>query len=376
MAARKKAKKKVAKKKVVKKKVAAKKKVAKKKAVKKKVATKKKVAPKKVAKKATPKKVAAKKPAAKEAAPKQSKANLTQSQHYDYVPIIDRKPFKLPKGARVAVIPYINIEHFPAAIPGTPLIPGTSGFSPDPLNYGWRDYGNRVGLWRMMDMMDDCGMRGTVCLNGEIIREYPRIIEEGEKRKWAWIGHGINNAPANFIGNVRNPDGSLNELAESKEREILEATLNTMEKTLGRKTKGWLSPFLTHTDNTPRLLEEYGVEYLCDYTADDHPFRFNTPKDNLISVPYTVEINDIPAFLNIGVSSEAFGDMIIDQFDVLYEEGATNARCMPICLHTFLVGQPNKFKHLKRAFEYIASHKDVWLTTGDEVNDWYRKQYM
>jgi peptidoglycan/xylan/chitin deacetylase (PgdA/CDA1 family) len=352
--------------------MAAAKKKAKKKTKKK--AAKKKAARKPAAKKKTKKK-AAKKKAAKKKAPR---VELTQSQHYDYVPIIDRKPFKLPNGARVAVMPFINIEHFPAAIKGTPLIPGTSVFSPDPLNYGWRDYGNRVGLWRMMDLMDDCGMRGTVCLNGEIIREYPRIIEEGEKRNWAWIGHGVNNAPANFIGNVTDPNTGeiVIRLSEKREREILEETLNSMEKTFGRKTKGWLSPFLTHTDNTPRLLEEYGVEYLCDYTADDHPFPFNTPKDNLISVPYTVELNDIPAFLNLGVSSEAFGDMIIDQFDVLYEEGATNARCMPICLHTFHVGQPNKFKHLARAFEYIASHKDVWLTTGDEVNDWYRKQYM
>ena len=188
---------------------------------------------------------------------------LTQSQHYDYVPIIDREPFKLPEGKRVAVMPYINIEHFPAAIKGTPLIPGTAIFSPDPLNYGWRDYGNRVGLWRMMDMMDACGMRGTVCLNGEIIREYPRIIEEGEKRNWAWIGHGINNAPANFIGNVTDPNTGeiVIRLEEAREREILEETLDSMKAAFGRQTKGWLSPFLTHTDNTPRLLEEYGVEY-------------------------------------------------------------------------------------------------------------------
>ena len=303
-------------------------------------------------------------------------SDLTQCKHYDYVPIIDREPFKLPDGARVAVLPYINIEHFPADIPGTALIPGTQGFSPDPLNYGWRDYGNRVGLWRMMELMDKVGMRGTVCLNSEIIREYPRIIEEGMARDWAFIGHGINNAPANFIGNAPDGQGGHIPLDEEKERSIISTVCNTMEEALGRKTKGWLSPFLTHTDNTPKILEENGVEYLCDYTADDHPFRFNTPKNNLIAVPYTVELNDIPAFLNLGVSSEAFGDMIVDQFDVLYEEGATNARCMPICLHTFHVGQPNKFKHLKRAFEYIASHDDVLLTTGDDINDWYREQYM
>ena len=303
-------------------------------------------------------------------------SDLTQCKHYDYVPIIDREPFKLPDGARVAVLPYINIEHFPADIPGTALIPGTQGFSPDPLNYGWRDYGNRVGLWRMMELMDKVGMRGTVCLNSEIIREYPRIIEEGMARDWAFIGHGINNAPANFNGNAPDGEGGHIPLDEEKERSIISTVCKTMEEALGRKTKCWLSPFLTHTDNTPKILEENGVEYLCDYTADDHPFRFNTPKNNLIAVPYTVEINDIPAFLNLGVSSEAFGDMIVDQFDVLYEEGATTARCMPICLHTFHVGQPNKFKHLKRAFEYIAGHDDVLLTTGDDINDWYREQYM
>ncbi len=291
---------------------------------------------------------------------------LTQTRHYDYQPIIDREPLRLPDGARVAVVPYINIEHFPEDIPGTALVPGTAQYTPDPLNYGWRDYGNRVGLWRMMEIMDALGMRGTVCLNSDIIREYPRIIEEGQKRNWAWIGHGINNAPANFLSGID----------EDKEREIIGTVLTAMEQALGRKTKGWLGPFLCETMNTPNILAEMGVEYLCDFTADDQPFRFNTKTGSLISVPYTVELNDIPAFLNLGVTGKDFGDMIIDQFDVLYEEGATNARIMPICLHTFLVGQPFRAKHLKRAFEYIAGHDHVWLTTGDEVNDWYREQYL
>ena len=292
-------------------------------------------------------------------------SELTQTKWYSYEPIIHRKPMKLPNNARVAVIPYINIEHFPENIPGTALVPGTAGFTPDPLNYGWRDYGNRVGLWRMMEMMDKYGYRGTVCLNSDIIREYPQIIEEGEKRNWAWIGHGINNAPANFLSGIE-PD---------KEREIIQGVMDAMEKALGRKTKGWLSPFLTHTFNSPGIMAELGLEYLCDYTADDQPFKFNTDK-SLIAVPYTVELNDIPAFMNIGVSGEQFGDMIIDQFDVLYEEGKTNARIMPICLHTFFVGQPFRAKHLERAFKYIAGHEGVWLTTSDEVNDWYRENYL
>ena len=293
-------------------------------------------------------------------------SNLTQSRHYDFVPIIDREPFRLPDGARVAVMPYLNIEHFPADISRHRAGSGHPAVQP-------RSAELRLAGLRQprRTVADGRSARRVQCPRDrmpefEIIREYPRILEEGMARNWAWIGHGVNNAPANFISNID----------EDREREILSAVLTAMEETIGRPTKGWLSPFLTHTDNTPRLLEEFGVEYLCDYTADDHPFRFNTPKNNLIAVPYTVELNDIPAFGNVGVSSEAFGDMIIDQFDVLYEEGATNARCMPICLHTFWVGQPNKFKHLARAFRYMAEHEGVWFTTGDDVNDWYRENFM
>lgn len=293
-------------------------------------------------------------------------SELTQTHVYDYIPIIDRTPMTLPGGAHVAVIPYVNIEHFPENMPGTALVPSTAGLAPDPLNYGWRDYGNRVGLWRMIEIMDPLGMRGTVCLNSDAIREYPRIIEEGQKRNWAWMGHGLNNSPSSF----------LTGLEEWKEREVINDVLTTMQQALGRKTKGWIGPFLSESFNTPHILADMGVEYLCDFTADDQPFKLNTRTGSLISMPYSLELNDVPAFLNLGQSASGFADMIIDQFDVLYAEGKSNARIMPICLHTFLVGQPFRAKHLKRALEYIASHSHVWLTTGDEVNDWYRQNYL
>jgi hypothetical protein len=191
-------------------------------------------------------------------------------------------------------------------------------------------------------------------------------MEETLARNWAFMGHGMNNAPANFLSGID----------EEREREIVSGVLDAIRVATGRRTKGWISPFLTHTNNTPRILAELGVEYLCDYTADDHPFPLRVPNGSLLAMPYSLELNDVPAFQNIGLSSEAFGDMIVDQFDVLYEEGASNARCMPICLHTFWVGQPNKFKHLRRAFEYIARHRDVWMATADEVNDWYRRNCM
>lgn len=293
-------------------------------------------------------------------------AQLTQTKHYDYVPIIDREPLVLPGGARIAVMPYVNVEHFPENLSGTALEPRTANLIPDVLNYGWRDYGNRVGLWRLMDIMDAIGIRGTVCLNADAIIEYPRIIEEGEKRGWAWMGHGMNNSPANFINNID----------EKTERRIIGKVLSVMEDALGRKTKGWIGPFLSETFETPHILADMGVEYLCDFTCDDQPFKFNTRTGSLIGMPYSLEINDVQAFLDLRQSARTFGDMIIDQFDVLYAEGATNPRFMPIVMHSFMAGQPFRAKHLKRAFDYISSHCDVWFTTGDEVNSWYRKSYL
>lgn len=176
----------------------------------------------------------------------------------------------------------------------------------------------------------------------------------------------MNNSPASFLNNID----------EQREREIVGQVLSTMEKALGRKTKGWIGPFLSETFNTPNILADMGVEYLCDFTCDDQPFKFHTRTGSLIGMPYSLELNDVPAFLDLGQSASTFGDMIIDQFDVLYAEGATNPRFMPIVVHSFLAGQPFRAKHLKRAFDYIAGHDKIWFTTGDEINAWYREHYL
>jgi len=285
---------------------------------------------------------------------------LTQTSRYPFSPIIDRTPLAFPEGKRIALVPYLNIEHFPENLPGTPLVPMTQGFKPDVLNYGWRDYGQRVGIWRVAEILDRHGMRATVCLNSDVCREYPRIIEEGNRRGWEWMGHGQNNS--NF----------LNGIDEARERALIADVLDTIEVGTGRRPRGWLGPFLSETYATPDLLAEHGIEYLCDFTCDDQPFPISTRSGPLISMPYTVELNDIPAFLNRGESAADFAASIRDQFDVLYAEGATSARVMPICLHTFLIGQPFRAKHLDAALAYIVGHDDVWLPTAGEINDWYR----
>ncbi|MBR0902686.1 polysaccharide deacetylase family protein [Bradyrhizobium liaoningense] len=288
----------------------------------------------------------------------------TQTKRYNFTPIVDRPVVSFPNKERIAVVIYINLEHFPEDRPGPAIVPHTAHFMPDALNYGWRDYGQRVGIWRLMETLDKHGLPASVCLNSDVCREYPRVVEEGSKRRWDFMGHGRNNSEI------------VNGLSFDEEAALIEETIAVIAAATAEKPKGWLSPFLTETHATPDLLAERGIEYLCDYACDDLPFKMNVKKGSLLGMPYSVECNDLPSVLTFGASGEDFGRTIRDQFDVLYEEGERIPRVLPIALHPFITGQAFRTKHLAAAFAYISSHKDVWVTTSGEINKWYRQHHL
>lgn len=280
-------------------------------------------------------------------------------QLYDYWPMIRRPRLQWPNGARVAFWIGLNIEHHELDKPSTSLFPGTAHLSPDPLNYGWRDYGPRVGLWRMMDVMDQFGVRASVLLNSDVCHHYPEIIEEGNKRQWVWLAHGKNNSILQA------------EMAPDAERQYLTEVVANIERGTGQRPKGWLGPGLTETFETPNILAELGLTYICDWCNDDQPFPMRVKQGKMISVPYSIEINDIPLFVGKSLSGEDFYQMLVDQFDALYEEGAHSGRVMSVALHPFILGQPFRIKYLQRALNYITNKPDVWVTTSDEIADWY-----
>ena len=286
-----------------------------------------------------------------------------ENQLYDYSPIIRRPKLELPNGARLAFWIGLNIEHFELDKPSTSIFGGTAMLQPDPLNYGWRDYGVRVGIWRMMETLDRFGIRASVLLNSEVCERYPAIIEEGNKRNWIWLAHGKNNST--FQTGM--------ELEE--ERRYLTEVVDTIKRATGKQPRGWLGPALTETFNTPDLLAELGVEYILDWCNDDQPFPMKVKQGRMIGVPYSIEVNDIPAFVGKGYTAEQFAQMIVDQFDQLYAESAQSARVMCVALHPFLVGQAFRHKHLARALRHVASHRDAWLATSDEIADWYYEKY-
>ena len=288
---------------------------------------------------------------------------MLDNTRYEYSPIIRRPPLRWPNGARIAVWVIINIEHFKIDMAGTSLNP-FPGVIPDVYNYAWRDYGPRVGIWRLMTLLDRHGIRAAVTLNSDVCIYNPIIVEEGVKRHWEFLGHGITNSQ------------SLAGMAEDQERQIIRTVFQTIKEATGKPPEGWLGPALAETFNTPDLLAEEGYTYVCDWNNDDQPYPMKVRKGRLLSVPYSSEVNDIPNFLRLGHSAEVFRQVICDQFDTLYEEGAESGRVMAIALHPFIIAQPFRIKYLDQALHHIRRHKDVWLTTGSEIARWYTTHYL
>jgi len=275
--------------------------------------------------------------------------NIDPFHFFPYQAIVDRPPVSWPDGARVAVWVIPNIEHFHIEI---------GGDVPDIRNHSRRDYGNRVGIWRVMEVLAKHGVRGTVALNGEVGKFYPRIMQEAAKLEWELMGHGLTNSVL------------LRNMSREQEAAVIADTRAAIEE-WGQKMRGWLGPGLTESWLTLDLLREHGVEYVCDWVNDDLPYRMN---NGLYSIPYSVELNDMPLFSAPSISIADFERRICESFDVLYEEGERCGRVMAIALHPFLIGVPHRIRTLDRALGYISSHAKVWFATGSEIIQAYRAQ--
>lgn len=282
---------------------------------------------------------------------------------YDYAPLIDRPKIAWPNGAHVAFWVAPNIEFYELDPPLNPTRKAWARPHPDVVPYAHRDYGNRVGFWRMMEAMERVGIRGSVSLNVAVCEHHPEIIEACNERGWEFFSHGIYNTRYTY------------EMTEAQERAMMEDVIATIKRHTGQEVAGWLSPALSNTTNTMELLAEYGIKYTCDLFHDDQPQPVNVKSGRLISVPYSLEMNDIPVLSMAGNTSRRYADILKAQFDQLYEEGAENGTVMCIPLHPFLIGQPHRIGPFAELLEYVAGHDKVWLTTGREIAEWYYEHH-
>jgi len=282
---------------------------------------------------------------------------------FDYWPLIGRPRLEWPNGARLAVWIGVNVERYEVDRPAVAINPSTVAMQPDPINYSWREYGARVGIWRLMELLDEVGLRASVLLNSDVCAAYPQIVAEGNKRGWAWLAHGKNNSQ------------KWNTLSLEEERVAAAEVVSTIRQATGKMVKGWLGPAGTESYNTVDVLAELGLTYVCDWTADDQPFPLNSQSGRMISVPYTPEVNDLPIFAGKTVSGSAYYEIVRDHFDVMYAQAATSGLVLCLGIHPFIINQPYRHKYFAQVLRYVAGHAEVWLTTSDEIADWYFERY-
>jgi len=277
-----------------------------------------------------------------------------------YSAIVDRKPLKLPGGARIAVWTIVNVEEWSIerAMPRMVLSPPFGQpLLPDLPNWAWHEYGMRVGFWRFVDCLNKYKIKATLATNGSVIKSYPRVAEAALKAGWEFMGHGYNQRPMHHV---------------EDQKEAIAKTVDEIKAFTGKKPRGWESPGLTETYDTIDWLHEAGFEYVADWVLDDQPVNIKTAKGSIVSVPYTVEMNDIAMMALQHHPSEEWLRRGIDHFDRLYAEGEKSARVMAISVHPYISGVPHRIGYLEKLYDYILQRPGVVAWKGEEILDWFR----
>jgi peptidoglycan/xylan/chitin deacetylase (PgdA/CDA1 family) len=276
--------------------------------------------------------------------------------------IVDRAPLRLPDDARVAIWVIVNIENWDpeSALPRTVLPPpGGQVHLPDIPNWTWQEYGMRVGYWRFMEVLERFGVKATLSINGSVIELYPRLAEAARDAGWEFLGHSYIQKPMHLLDD---------------ERAAIRKTVEVIRDFTGKAPRGWMGPGLTETNLTADILAEEGFEYVADWVADDQPFEVATTAGPLVSVPYTVELNDIPMMLIQHHKAAEFYDRTMDHFERLYRDGEKTARVMAIAVHPYISGVPHRIGYFEKVIEALHDRPGVVFWTGEQILDWYRSE--
>lgn len=278
----------------------------------------------------------------------------------DYSPITDRADLKAPHGKRLIVWIALNIENWDInSRMARAVLPTPQGvdFTPDVPNYAWHEYGMRVGFWRIREVLDKHGVRASVPLNASVCEDYPQVVTAMVESNYEMMGHG-------YVQRVLPLEGD--------ERAVVRKTIDTIRDFTGTAPRGWLGPGLAETFDTLDILASEGIEWVGDWVADDQPYPLKVESGELTSIPYTVEMNDIPMYVVQHHQSQEIFERGKAQFDTLYREGADSARVMCIAIHPYVTGVPHRIGYFDALIEYIKFHEGVVFMTGSEILDWYK----
>src|SRR5438128_12215232 len=277
----------------------------------------------------------------------------------EFSAIVDRPPLKLPGEARLVLWSIVNYEVWDISRPmARQVIPAPTGqpLLPDVPNWSWHEYGMRVGAWRFFDLFARLGIRPTLAANARVCEDYPRVAEQAKRDGWEFMGHAYDQLP------IHKSDDQAGMIGRS---------MDVIEKFTGTRPVGWLGPGLTQTLETPELLAKAGVKYIGDWVYDDEPTVIKTAKGPLVTLPYSVELNDIPMMIVQHHEGAHLAPRAIDQFDRLYAEGKSRAKIMALAIHPYISGQPHRIQYLEAIYDHARRFPGVLHWNGAEILDWY-----
>tara|TARA_B000000460_G_scaffold248835_1_gene227457 strand:- start:571 stop:1449 length:879 start_codon:yes stop_codon:yes gene_type:complete len=280
-----------------------------------------------------------------------------------YSAIIDRPPLALPGGARMVIWTIVNVEEWDIERPMPRSVlspPMGQPLMPDLPNWAWHEYGMRVGFWRLLDCLKRFDIPVTLAINGSVCATYPRVASAALEAGWEFMGHGFNQRPMHQI---------------EDELEVINQTIEAIRSFTGRVPRGWESPGLTETFDTIDHLAAAGIEYVADWVLDDQPVDIATKDGSVLSIPYTVETNDITMIALQQHESREIFERTKAQFDQLYQESAEITRIMAISLHPYITGAPHRIGQLETFLSYLNDRPGVLMWTGEQILDWYRSQH-
>ncbi|MBM3924784.1 MAG: hypothetical protein FJ320_02170 [SAR202 cluster bacterium] len=289
--------------------------------------------------------------------------------HHKWSTLPERKALRWPNKSRLALCVVVNLEHMDWKTPsGAYEAPNMAGGLtprpwPDYARYGHRDYGHRIGIFRVLDALEERGIKATVAMDAMTAQHYPFLVEHCLQRGCEIIAHGV--AASRMI---------TSKMTAAQERAYIKESIDAIAEATGKKPQGWFSPEYGESTRTPQLLAEAGIRYVCDWPNDEQPYPMTTSKGEMYSLPLMLELDDLQALWYRKIPASRYSQMLKEAFEKMYADGAESGRLLALNLHPWVIGQPYRIGCLEEALAHMTARGGVWSATGGEVVEAYRKQ--
>ncbi|HEX9674192.1 MAG TPA: polysaccharide deacetylase family protein [Burkholderiales bacterium] len=278
-----------------------------------------------------------------------------------YSAIVDRAPLTLPDKARVVVWPVVNVEVWDIGRPmPRQVLPPPTGATllPDIPHWGWHEYGMRVGFWRLKAVLDELKIVPSLSVNARVCLDYPRVAKAARDSGWEFMGHSYDQRPTHT---EPDPVGMIRQ------------SIKVIREFSGKRPVGWMGPGLTETLASPDQLAAAGIRYIADWVIDDEPCTIRTRGGELVTLPYSLELNDIAMMVVQHHAAEEFATRTMDYFERVYQEGRERAKIMAIAVHPYISGVPHRIKYFESVLRRLRKQKGVLFWNGAQILDWYLK---